>query len=207
MKNLFISLFVLLISVIAISAQTQDPEQEWVSMGGDSPLMYWCPVINAIVRDYGEWPFQRLSPDADAFLVSLVLSGITQACADRGYTDTLPSPSAGSASPELAAPASDGNVIIELSSATHGEGAILSNPITLTPGLYNYESEGLGKYGYEGRVYVATHREPSYCGFLGGFFDLGNENAGFVDVDRDCDIRIEIRNDGQPWSLRISRVD
>lgn len=196
MKKLFI---ILLISVIATLAQTQDPEQEWASVDG-SPIVYWCPVINAIVRDYGLHPFQRSAEMVSD--VETTLLGITQACAASGYTDALPSPSADSV-----APTPDGNVVIELSSATHGEGAILSNPITLTPGLYNYESEGLGKYGYEGRVYVATHREPSYCGFLGGFFDLGNEDAGFVDVDRDCDIRIEIRNDGQPWSLRISRVD
>ena len=202
MKNLFISLFVLLISVIAISAQTQDPEQEWTSMGGDPPTEYWCPVLNAIMRDYGLHPFQRR---AETVLdIATAFYTVTQACADRGYTYALPSPSADSASSSTAP---DENIVIELSSATHGEGAILSNPITLTPGLYGYESEGLGAYGYEGRVYVATHREPSYCGFLGGFFDLGNEDAGFVDVDRDCNIRIEIRNDGQPWSLRISRVD
>lgn len=196
MKKLFI---VMLISVIAVLAQAQDPEQEWTSLG-DPPRDYWCPVVNAIVRDYGQHPFQLRSETLVD--IKTFLSGVTQACANSGYTDALPSPSVDSA-----APAPDGNVVIELSSATHGEGAILSNPITLTPGLYNYESEGLGAYGYEGRVYVATHREPSYCGFLGGFFDLGNEDAGFVDVDRDCDIRIEIRNDGQPWSLRISRVD
>ena len=195
MKKLFI---ILLISVIAISAQTQDPEQEWASMGGDPPTEYWCPVLNAIVRDYGLHPFQRR---AETVLdIETAFYTVTQACAASGYTDALPSPSADSA-----APAPDGNVIIELSSATH-PGTFISDKITLRPGLYSYASEGLGSFGWMGGVYVATHREPSYCGL--GFFDLDDEDAGFVSVSRDCNMRIEIRNsEGQDWSLSITRED
>ena len=155
MKNLFI---ILLISVIAISAQAQDLEQEWASVDGN-PIAYWCPVINAIVRDYGLHPFQRSAEMI--FDVETILLGITQACAASGYTDALPSPSADSASPS---PAPDGNVIIELSSATH-PGTFISDEITLRPGLYSYASEGLGSFGWMGGVYVATHREPSYVGW------------------------------------------
>lgn len=211
MKKLFIILF---IGVIATLAQAQDPGQGWISgEWGDSE--FYCPLLNAIVRDYGEHPFTRL--DGTVYDFETWYRPLLRACADRGYTDTLSSPSADSASP-----ASDGNVIIKLSSATHPGTNILpkrlqfSDKITLPPGLYSYATEGLvwgtlgrgavsSDYSWECMPLEDLFAEESKASFLSPV------DAGFFSVVPSqglCRFQIEIRYaEGHDWSLSITRED